>query len=118
MKEDYITGVEFFLLLLVGALLPWIIATFIQTRIYFRHGISKWHALSSALIMLLLNSALGVFLWAAVPALTITWQLLVLSIPSAVVNTFSFVPFGPMVASTLLTTVPVTYIFVRRYGKA
>lgn len=114
MDENHIIGSEFILLIVLGALLPWTIAIVIQTRLYLMRGLTKWQAISSAAIMLVLTSVLGVVLWFTVPVLTISWQHIVLRVPNAFVNALAFIPLGPMTVSALVAAIPVTWLFLRR----
>jgi len=118
MDEQYITGLELIALVVIGSLIPWIIATMIQIHIYKKHGISFKFWVISSVVLFICTATVGLALWAAVPVLTVAWQHIVLRVPSTLINVLAVVPLFPMAAAALVSAVPITLFFLKRYGNA
>jgi ABC-type Fe3+ transport system permease subunit len=113
MSDEFITKGEFIFLVALGVLLPWIIVSGFQLRLYTRTKTPAARVFASLAITLLLSSVGGVVLWVTAPVLTVYWQTAVENLPNRAANILSLVPFLPMAISSALIAPPITILFMR-----
>jgi len=118
MSEQYITGNELLMLIILATLAPWVIATIVQYFIYKKRNISLSKNVVSSLLIFLLSSFLGFVFWVSFPSLVIPWQIFILKLELPMVGFLAFIPVLPMVLATLISTLVVVYLYVRNSKNA
>ncbi len=113
MDEQFITSEELLILIGLGTLLPWIIATLVQYFIYRRKGIGLVKNVISSLLIFIFSALIGLVLWISFPVLVMPWQYFILSFKASIVNFLAFIPVLPMTLSTLISSFTIMYLYTR-----
>lgn len=116
MDDHYVTGTELIVIIAAGVLLPFLVVSFIQIRLFLKYCVPKLAVVLALLFTFILSVILGIYLWSAFPLLTVSWQHLVLSAANPVLNTLAFVPLVPMLFSSVLVAIPVALLALRWRG--